>query len=100
MPGCSFSKGGIVTPWLQTAGPAIAGELLDLLALVLRLRLMRSKLFNCSQVITAKKLDGGFQRISQEPVWFSSEVSLLTRRPREYTRMTNMTHYNLMRWII
>lgn len=55
--------GGIVTPWKQTAGPAIAGKLLDLLAFVLRLRLMRSKLFNCSRVITGKKLDSASNEI-------------------------------------
>jgi hypothetical protein len=89
--------GGIIAPWFQTARPAIASKLLYLLALVLRLRLMCSKLFDCSQIITAQQLDGGLQLTSQESVWFSPEVSLLACKPRNDTRMTNMTNHNPMR---
>lgn len=82
--------------WVQTARPTIAGELLDFLALVLRPRFMRFKLFDCPQVVTAQLLHSGLQHTSQESVWFSQEVSLLACRPRNNTRMTNMTNHDSM----
>ena len=87
---------GIVAAWLQTAGPAIAGELLDPLALVLRPRLVRSELLDRPQLIATQKLDGALQRASQESVRFGPEVSLLARRPREYTGMTSVTYDDLV----
>ena len=90
----------IVAAWLQTVGPTIAGELLDLLALILRLRLMRSELLDCPQLIAAQKLDSALQCASQESVRFGPEVSLLARRPREYIGMTSVIYNDLVGPII